>query len=153
MGRISYIDQMEEWRAGFSFKVPIKVRFSETDMFQHVNNTVPFVYFEEVRMEFIDSLGLNEIWLSSDSDEMPVVADLQCDFIQQVYFGEKLWVHAKLGKVGNSSFDIHYMVTKEADNSICYTGRSMMVQISKSTGKSVPWNEEMKRKLKVTVTF
>ena len=50
------------WREEFSFKVPVKVRFSETDMFGHVNNTVPFTYFEEARMEFLKSIGLMEIW-------------------------------------------------------------------------------------------
>jgi acyl-CoA thioester hydrolase len=28
---------------------------------------------------------------------------------------------------------------------VVLTGRGTMVQISKETGKSVPWNEEMKR--------
>lgn len=144
MSRISYINHIEEWRSDFSFKMPIKVRFSETDMFGHVNNTSPFIYFEEVRMDFLKSIGLIEEW--EDSDIIPVVADMQCDYIQQVYFGEPLLIHIKIAKIGTSSMDLHYMITKE-DSSICNTGRGTLVQISKTTGKSVPWSE------KVTGTF
>lgn len=140
MSRISYIDDIEEWREGFFFKIPIKVRFSETDMFGHVNNTVPLTYFEEVRMDFFKSKGLIEIW--ADSDEMPVVADMQCDYLQQVYFDEPLFVHIKVANIGTSSIDLHYMITKE-DGSICNTGRGALVQISKTTGKSIPWSEEV----------
>lgn len=137
MSRISYIDQIEKWREEFSFKIPVKVRFSETDMFGHVNNTVPFTYFEEVRVEFLKSTGLMEIL--EDSDEIPVVADMQCDYLQQVYFDELLFAHIKVAKIGTSSIDLHYMITKE-DGSITNTGRGTLVQISKTTGKSIPWS-------------
>jgi len=45
MKKISYIDNFEQWAAEFDFFIPIKVRFSETDMFGHLNNTVPFIYW------------------------------------------------------------------------------------------------------------
>ena len=146
MSRIIYIDDIEKWSAEFSFKQIVKVRFSETDMFGHVNNTIPFTYFEEARMEFLKSIGLMDNWKYSETDEMPVVADLQCDYLQQVYFDETLFVYVKIAKIGNSSFDLHYMITKEKDGSICYTGRGTMVQISKATGKSVPWSEEVRKR-------
>ena len=142
MSRISYIDNIEEWRTDFSFKIPVKVRFSETDMFGHVNNTIPFTYFEEVRMDFFKSIGLMERW--ENSDEMPVVADMQCDYVQQVYFDEPLLVYIKAARIGTSSIDIHYMITKE-DGSICNTGRGTIVQISKTTGKSIPWSLRNKK--------
>ena len=110
MSRISYIEHIEEWQLDFPFKIPVKVRFSETDMFGHVNNTVPFTYFEEVRMDFLKSTGLMEQW--ENSDGMPVVADMQCDYLQQVYFNEPLFVYIKVAKIGTSSMDLHYMITK-----------------------------------------
>ena len=144
MNRISYIDNIKEWSNGFSFKHEIKVRFSETDMFGHLNNTVPFTYFEEARIEYFNSMGFMMDWSSAESDEIPVVADLQCDYIQQVFFNEQLTIHVKAAHVGTSSVDIHYMGTKE-DGTICLTGRGTVVQVSKATGKPVPLAEEMKK--------
>jgi acyl-CoA thioester hydrolase len=68
-------------------------------------------------------------------------ADLQCDFLAQIYFNDELMVHVKAERIGNSSADIHYMGTK-ADGTICLTGRGTIVQISKATGKAIPWPQE-----------
>jgi acyl-CoA thioester hydrolase len=54
MKKINYIDEFTEWEETFTFSHSIKVRFSETDMFGHLNNTVPFVYFEEERIQFFN---------------------------------------------------------------------------------------------------
>uniref|UniRef100_UPI00388DBD63 acyl-CoA thioesterase n=1 Tax=Peribacillus sp. TaxID=2675267 RepID=UPI00388DBD63 len=104
----------------------------------------PFTYFEEARIEYFNSMGFMVDWSSAESDEIPVVADLQCDYIQQVFFNEQLTIHVKAAHVGNSSVDIHYMGTKE-DGTICLTGRGTVVQVSKATGKPVPLAEEMKK--------
>lgn len=149
MSRISYIDNLIEWSSDFSFKHEIKVRFSETDMFGHLNNTVPFTYFEEARIEYLISMGFMEDWSSSENDVIPVVADLQCDYIQQVFFNDHLTIHVKAASVGNSSVDIHYLGTKQG-GSVCLTGRGTLVQVSKATGKPIPWAEEMKVCMKKT---
>ncbi|MFJ8255849.1 acyl-CoA thioesterase [Peribacillus asahii] len=143
MSRISYIENFEQWQASFSFKQEVKVRFSETDMFGHLNNTITFTYFEEARMEYFKHLGLMQKWLEANDDAIIVVADLQCDYLQQVFFDEHLYVHVKTAKIGTSSVDLHYMITRE-DGSVCYTGRGAIVQISKATGRSLPWSEEVK---------
>ncbi|MGX2960787.1 acyl-CoA thioesterase [Peribacillus sp. JNUCC 23] len=146
MSRISYIDNMEEWASSFQFKHPVKVRFSETDMFGHVNNTVPFMYFEEARIEYFKSIGFMQNWVHNAREEIPVVADLQCDFLEQLFFDDEIDVHVKVARIGNSSVDLHYMGTKEGK--VCFTGRGTIVQISKKTGKSVVWTEEMKQKMR-----
>jgi acyl-CoA thioester hydrolase len=146
VSRISYIEDFSDWQNEFTFFHPIKVRFSETDMFGHVNNTVPFSYFEEARIEFFKSKGFMQDWLKQENDTIPVVADLQCDFLAQVYFGDTLKIFVKSQKVGTSSVDIHYMGQRE-NGSVCFVGRGTMVQMSKTTGKGSPWTEEMKRLL------
>jgi acyl-CoA thioester hydrolase len=146
MSKISYIDNLEDWATEFRFFHPIKVRFSETDMFGHVNNTVPFAYFEEARIEFFKSKGFMQVWVKPENDTIPVVADLQCDYLAQVYFGETLKIYVKAHRIGTSSVDLHYMGQKQNGN-ICFVGRGTMVQMSKKTGKGSPWTDEMKQLL------
>lgn len=138
--KANYIEDFESWTEGFDFSVPVQVRFSETDMFGHVNNTVPITYFEFARIEYMKSIGLMQSWLEDGSDFFPVVADIQVDYAKQVFFDEVLRVHVKVESVGKSSIDVHYWVTNQAGET-CYTGRGAMVQISKQTGKGHPWNE------------
>ncbi|WP_066292667.1 acyl-CoA thioesterase [Bacillus sp. FJAT-29937] len=143
MSKISYINDFPAWEEGFEFFHPIKVRFSETDMFGHLNNTVPFTYFEVARIEFFKSIGFMQEWVNPKNETIPVVADLQCDFLKQAFFDEHLKIYVKAEAIGTSSVDLHYMGKKE-DGSVCFTGRGTMVQISKKTGKGYPWTEEMK---------
>ncbi|MFB6467935.1 acyl-CoA thioesterase [Cytobacillus sp. Hz8] len=143
MGKIEYIRDFYQWEKEFEFFYPVQVRFSETDMFGHLNNTVPFVYFESARIEYFHQLGFMQDWVLPDSETIPVVADLQCDYLKQVFFAEKLKVYVKAEKVGKTSVDIHYLVKNEKEEP-CIVGRGTVVQMSKKTGKGVLWTEKNK---------
>lgn len=143
MLRIGYIEDLEKWAEAFTFSVPVSVRFSETDMYGHLNNTVTFAYFEYARIEFLKQIGHMADWLDPNGTTIPVVADLQCDYMKQVFFDEKLSIFVKAASVGNSSVDIHYMA-KNAKGKIVFTGRGSIVQIDRTTGKSVPWSDVQK---------
>ncbi|PLR83091.1 MULTISPECIES: acyl-CoA thioesterase [Bacillus] len=141
MKKFSYIKEWDSWQEEFDFSFPVQVRFSETDMFGHLNNTVPFVYFEQARIEFFKSKGFMQEWVKTGNETIPVVADLQCDFLNQVFFDEQIDIFVKADSIGNSSVDLHYM-GKKKNGEVCFVGRGTMVQISRKTGKGVPWSEE-----------
>lgn len=144
MKSITYIQDIEKWQSEFSFSIPIKIRFSETDMFGHVNNVSPFIYFEEARIEFLKSVGLFD---NPGSDGgIPIVADLQCDYHKQMFFNDKVDLYVKVNHVGNTSLDVHYMALN-GNEEITLTGRGRMVYINSETGKPVALSESMKDKL------
>jgi acyl-CoA thioester hydrolase len=143
MKKLAYIEDLNHWMNEFSFSHPLKVRFSETDMFGHMNNTVPFVYFEEARIEFFKSLGFMQEWTCPSSTTIPVVADLQCDFLQQVYFGEELKICVKANDVGTSSVELHYL-GRRGNGEPCFVGRGRIVQLNKRSGKGEAWSEEQR---------
>ncbi|MFD1927233.1 acyl-CoA thioesterase [Sporosarcina siberiensis] len=141
--RASYINELNEWASEFKFSVSVSVRFSETDMYGHLNNTVTFAYYEYARIEYLKQIGLMNDWLDPNGVTIPVVADLQCDYLKQVFFDEALDIYVKAASVGNSSVDIHYMA-KNAKDEIVFTGRGTLVQISKETGRGIVWTEKEK---------
>lgn len=144
--RATYIEDTSEWVKGFQFSTNIHVRFSETDMYGHVNNTVVFTYYEYARIEYMKALGIMINAEDVEPTNILVVADLQCDYIRQVYFDEILSVYVKTASVGQSSMDLHYMV-KNAKEEICYTGRGTLVQLNSQTGKGQPLLDEHKKLL------
>lgn len=145
--RISYINDLQAWEKEFTYSYPFVVRFSETDMFGHLNNTVPFTYFETARINYFKHIGWITDWRDTQSETIPVVADLQCDFLKQVYLDEQVDVYVKTNKVGSSSIDLHYM-GKNQLGQIVFTGRGTIVQISRFTGKAVAFNDENLSKIK-----
>lgn len=150
MIRAAYIENIDKWREDFVFSIPIKVRFFETDMFGHVNNTTVFTYFEEARIEFFKSIGLMQNWMKQENSLIPVVADLQCDFVAQTFFDDVLEVFVRINKIGRSSIDLHYLCQK-SDDSIAYVGRGTIVQINKNSGKAIEWDEKWRNKLGSTM--
>ncbi|MFJ7971147.1 acyl-CoA thioesterase [Psychrobacillus sp. NPDC096389] len=139
--RASYIEDIASWEQEFSFFTEVSVRFSETDMYGHLNNTVTFAYFEYARIEYFKHISFMNEWLNPKGEKIPVVADLQCDYVKQVFFDEKLRVYVKAATIGSSSVDIHYMAKNEKGE-ILFTGRGTVVQIDKKTGKASKWNEK-----------
>lgn len=143
--KASYIDDLDTWVKEFTFSTQVRVRFSETDMFGHLNNTVPFTYFEFARIEFLKHVSV-ATWSKQTTDNILVVADLQCDFLKQVFFDELLTISVKSAKVGNSSIDLHYLTSNEKGEPV-FVGRGTVVQINKQTGKPVAWTEEERQVL------
>ncbi|MFJ5768405.1 acyl-CoA thioesterase [Psychrobacillus sp. NPDC093180] len=141
--RASYIEDVASWEQDFSFFVEVSVRFSETDMYGHLNNTVTFAYFEYARIEYFKHITLMSDWLNPNGEKIPVVADLQCDYVKQVFFDEKLKIYVKANTIGSSSVDLHYMAKNEKGE-IVFTGRGSIVQIDKKTGKASKWNEKVR---------
>ena len=74
-------------------------------------------------------------WLNPNGEKIPVVADLQCDFVKQVFFDEQLSVYVKAETIGNSSVDSITWRKMEKDE-IVFTGRGTIVQIERESGKS-----------------
>lgn len=146
MQHISYIEDFKQWKEEFSFYVNISIRFSETDMFGHVNNVSPFIYFEEARIKYMKYLGLFTNLTNPES--VPVVADLQCDYHRQIFFGETIKLYVKINSIGNSSLDLHYLAINESDE-VCLTGRGRLVNVNPKTGKPMNLSESVKQKLMV----
>src|SRR5699024_9955580 len=139
----NYIENLDEWKREFSFSTDIKIRCSETDIFGHVNNVSPFIYFEEARTDYFNSL---EYALDDSSGSFLSVADLQCNYHKELYFGDKLKVYVKVATAGTSSIDIHYLGVNETEE-ICLTGRGALVNVNPATKKAAPLSEELKKKM------
>lgn len=140
MKQPQYIDiPFEEWRQSFSFFTEVSVRFSETDMFGHMNNVTPFIYFEEARIAYFKQRGIT----AQNSETMTVVASQQCDYMRQVMPYENLRIYVKASVAGNASVTLHYLGENESGLP-CFTGSVVMVQVSKKSGKAVSWTEREK---------
>jgi acyl-CoA thioester hydrolase len=78
-----------------TYRTDVQVRFNDTDMLGHLNNTAYALYAEQARVEFFRSLGMGRVTL--------ILAHISLDFRKQVTFGDKVHVITTVGKVGNSS--------------------------------------------------
>jgi YbgC/YbaW family acyl-CoA thioester hydrolase len=81
------------------------VRFSDVDVYGHVNNVKYFEYYQEARIAFLRSLGGD--LLEPGSIERQVVARIDVDYRRPILFrAEPYAVETWVTRVGTSSYDL-----------------------------------------------
>jgi len=88
------------------------VRFSDVDVYGHVNNVKYFEYYQEARLAFLASLGRN----LDDPAEGLVVARLDVDYRRPILFRpEPYAVQTWVSRVGGSSFGLASEIRDEEE--------------------------------------
>ena len=79
------------------------VRFSDVDVYGHVNNVKYFEYYQESRLAFLMSLGRAE----GEQGFSLVVARLDVDYKRPILFRPAPYlVESRVSRIGTSSFDV-----------------------------------------------
>jgi acyl-CoA thioester hydrolase len=103
------------------------VRFSDVDIYGHVNNVKYFEYYQEARIAFLRSLLPDEDgWTLSPggSTERQVVARIDVDYRRPILFRpEPYLVETRVTRVGTSSYDLSCrIVDAPGDQGTVYSG-------------------------------
>ncbi|WP_054956330.1 acyl-CoA thioesterase [Paenibacillus dakarensis] len=133
----------QSWLNTFHFSTPIKIRYCETDMLGHVNNVSYFMYFEQGRIEYFENLGLTEELFSEE--KVSIVANLECQYLAQMYLKDPLVLHVRVAEIGRSSMDVQYAIMVE--DQLKAAGRGTIVLIDTKSGKSTPIPDFVRNKI------
>jgi acyl-CoA thioester hydrolase len=104
-------------------EINLTVRFAETDALGHVNNTSYFIYLEEARIRFFESLGFN---MGIDEWNF-IMASTKCDFISQGYFNQNLTVKTFVSKIGTKSFVLEHEILCSESKQLIVKGSVVIV--------------------------
>ena len=101
---------------------PMKVRFSDVDVYRHVNNVKYFEFFQEARIGYLASLYTKgETWASH------VVARTDVDYLAPILFRlEPYDVHSWISHLGNRS----YTIAAEARDGDKVLARAQVVMVT-----------------------
>ena len=125
----------------YSFKLPIRVRFRDTDMMGHVNNAVYLTYFEAGRIEYWITLTGNPAL-----EDLPfILARTEIDFLAEARAAEELTLGVRAGRLGNKSFDLEYLLVRDADGKPVARGRSVQVMFDYESKQAQPLDDEARR--------
>ncbi|MCH7824362.1 MAG: acyl-CoA thioesterase [Acidobacteria bacterium] len=125
----------------YSFKLPIRVRFRDTDMMGHVNNAVYLTYFEAGRIEYWITLTGNPAL-----EDLPfILARTEIDFLAEARAAEELTLGVRAGRLGNKSFDLEYLLVRDADGKPVARGRSVQVMFDYESKQAQPLDDETRR--------
>lgn len=87
-----------------TYSTPIELRFSDLDLYGHVNSVAYFSYLETARVklfkDFFQELTQKRIFA--------LVARAECDYRLPILFDDAVIVSVVMSRIGSSSFDLEY---------------------------------------------
>jgi len=87
----------------------IPVAWAEQDLFGHLNNVVYLRYCENVRMHFLDRVGL--LAMHREQRKGVILASTTCNFRKPVTWPERITIRTGCTAMGNTSFTLSYLLT------------------------------------------
>jgi acyl-CoA thioester hydrolase len=116
-----------------TFSTPIELRFSDLDLYGHVNSVVYFSYLETARVklfkDFFQDLTEKQIFT--------LVARAECDYKLPILFGDNLIVSVAVARLGTTSFDLEYRLHDGAEKTYA-SARTTLVCFDNARKVTVP---------------
>lgn len=119
----------------FSKFIEISTRWSDNDVYRHVNNVIYFSFFDTAVNQNLIEHGLLDV---ENSPFVGLVVDNQCQYFASITFPDQIKVGLKVIKLGNSSVQYLLGIFKNQDPNICALGKFTHVYVDRSTNRPVP---------------
>ena len=128
-------DGAGETRDRYPHFVPIQTRWSDNDVYGHVNNVTYYSYFDTaVNGYLIEAGGL-------DIEAAPVIgiaAESMCRFLRPLAYPEPLEAGLRVGHLGNSSVRYEVGVFRRGETEAAAFGHFVHVFVERAGGTPVP---------------
>jgi len=128
-------------RQDFSKFVTISTRWSDNDMYQHINNVIYFSFFDTAVNQNLVENGHLEF---STSTIVGLVVRNECQFFASIAFPDIVQVGISVEKIGNSSVTYRLGIFKNTDESLCALGSYTHVYVNRETQKSISIPDPMR---------
>lgn len=113
----------------------IPVRWGDMDANGHVNNATYFTYFEQARIEWLETSGLQ----TTRENQGPVVVQTSCTYVRPIPYPGTLRVNVYGGPAGRTSFPTYYEIHAAEAAGVKYAdGQAIMVWTDRGSGAPCP---------------
>ncbi|CAM3881102.1 acyl-CoA thioesterase [Smaragdicoccus niigatensis] len=127
--------ERELTRDHFDLVTRVTTRWSDNDMFGHLNNAVYYELFDTaINAWIIEETGLDMVTMP----ELGVVAESGCKYFTEVEFPGALDVGVRVARLGNSSITYQLGLFAAGRDEIAALGHWVHVYISRETRRPVP---------------
>ncbi len=104
-------------------KMPVQLRFSDVDQFGHVNNSVYFALYDLAKTTY-----MKEVFGTNDWNDLAiVVANINANFFQPVFFSDEVYIETSVVHLGNKSFTLLQRAVSENTHEVKCECRTVMV--------------------------
>ncbi len=130
-------------RDAYGYLCPVDSRWSDNDIYGHINNVVYYSYFDSTINRYLIEQGGLDI---HDGEHIGYVVSSGCDYLEAAAYPDSLSVGMKVDKLGNSS--VRYgLALFGAEGRAKATGFVVHVFVNRESGRPVPIPEPLRAAL------
>ncbi len=129
---------------GFMLEYPIRLDWSEMDLFGHINNVAYFKYVQAARVNYLELAGINTA--DPENKLSFAVAASSCQFKKPLYFPGNIVVKTKTDWIKNTSLQLTHTLLNEAGE-VAAEAIDVIVLFDYATQTKVIISEAVKQKL------
>ena len=125
----------------FSYVVQLGTRWSDNDLYGHVNNVVYYSYFDTVANRFlIEQAGLD----IHHGQTIGLVVDSGCSYFAPVAFPERLRGALRIAHLGRSSVRYEIAIFREDDPIAVAQGHFVHVFVDRDSRQAMPISDPIR---------
>ena len=128
---------MVEDRPLARFRLPVRPRFSDTDLNGHVAFSNYLVYMDESLLAYLPALGHD--WRRLERMGLSLYyVDVGCRFRGQSRFEDALDVHCEIAHIGNTSLRAELTIVRPCDSALIAHGYIAAVMFDTESARTAP---------------
>lgn len=136
-------------RSDYKFFYPINTRWSDNDVYGHVNNVIYYSYFDTAANRYLIEEGGLDI---SDGEIVGFVVNSGCEYHAPISYPEPVEAGLRVEKLGNSSVRYGIAIFKVGVVEAVAHGHFVHVFVDRQANKSVSIPENLREALaRITV--
>ena len=128
-------------RADYKVFYPISTRWSDNDIYGHVNNVVYYSYFDTAANRYLIEEGGLDI---SDGRIVGYVVNSGCEYHAPITYPESVEAGVRADRLGNSSVQYGIAIFRAGEQAAAAHGYFMHVFVERAQNKSVPIPEALR---------
>ncbi|SAL34323.1 thioesterase family protein [Caballeronia peredens] len=121
-------------RADYAHFLAISTRWSDNDVYGHINNVVYYSYFDTVVNEYLLRAGVLDF---SEGETIGLVVETRCNFFAPVVFPEAIEAGLRVEKLGNTSVRYEVAIFARGANEAAAQGHFVHVYVDRVTRRPV----------------
>ncbi len=134
-----------ETRDRYPHFLDIQTRWSDNDIYGHVNNVTYYSYFDTVVNCYLIDIGGLDI---QEAAVVGVAVETMCRFTKPVAYPDAIDAGLRVAKLGDSSVRYEIGIFRHGEGEAVAAGHFVHVFIDRATGKPVPVPDSIRSALK-----
>lgn len=101
-------DQFEAYQ-DFPVKIQIPIAWGDMDIYNHVNNTNYFKYYETARIKYFEEIGLYKLF--EESGIIGVLSYSSCNYLIPLVYPDNITVGIRIVEINKDNFKMEHFIS------------------------------------------